>query len=455
VSLDLHAQDTIAAVATAVGPGAVAIVRASGPTAEALRERVFEPRHAGAWEQARLRLGDVRDPDDGAPLDEALAAWFEAGRSYTGEPLLELQVHGGAVNARRVLDAVLRAGARLAEPGEFSYRAVRAGRLDLSQAEAVQQIVAARSEAAWLLGQRALRGAAGQSLRPLRERVVQLLAEVEASLDFVDDELELDPAAWGRELAALCSELRALLQTHDGARALLEQPRVVLRGPPNAGKSTLLNALARCDRAIVHPTPGTTRDVLEHACTVDGRELVLVDTAGLREAADAIEVEAMARAQRAAEGADLRLLIVDASAPPDAGCRQLLDALGPRDLLVLNKNDLGVDRAWGGLGGAGCAVSARSGQGLDALRQQIAERTAAPVELLARGWVVTTERHARLLGQGVDGLQQALHGVQAGAAGELVAQALRGALDALDAIVGGDRVDDTLQAIFSRFCVGK
>ncbi|MFH1811976.1 MAG: tRNA uridine-5-carboxymethylaminomethyl(34) synthesis GTPase MnmE [Pseudomonadota bacterium] len=453
--MDLRARDTIAAVATATGPGAVAIVRASGPAVRTLRDMVFVPRQAGAWSHARLRLGEVRDPVDGTLLDEGLAAWFEAGRSYTGEELLELQVHGGTLNARRVLEAVLSTGARLAEPGEFSFRALRSGRLDLSQAEAVQQLVAADSETARTLALRALRGSAAQTLAPLRELGVEVLAAIEASLDFGDDEVTLDSARLQQQLAALLEALAELRATHHGAQALLERPRVVLTGPPNAGKSTLLNALARSDRAIVHATPGTTRDVLEHGCTVDGQALILVDTAGVREAVDDIEAEALVRARRAVESADLCLIVIDASLSASDDTLRAMDAARPGDLVVLNKSDRGFQTVWAALGEYGCRVSALTGEGLELLRARIAQRTRAPAELLARDWVVTTQRHALLLDEAAQWVERSRQELAQAQAPELVAESLRRGLRALEHIVGGDLGEDTLRAIFERFCIGK
>jgi len=454
LTLDLDGRDTIAALATASGTGAVAVLRVSGSAAGSLRDRLFVPRRPGAFRPAELRLGDVVD---GQPLDEALCAWFPAGRSFTGEPVFELHLHGGLLNTRRVLEALHRAGARPARPGEFTLRAFINGRLDLTQAEAVQQIVSAQSEAALELAQRALRGAAGEVLTPLASTLTELLADLEARLDFPED--DLDPAQ-RQQLVERVEALRARVRRQrataaTGAR-LCERPRAVLCGPPNAGKSTLLNALCERDRALTHPEAGTTRDLLEVGLLAGDTELTLVDTAGLRADARGIETEAVARARQAMSQADLRVLVVDASRPLDDDARAALEQLAAPALLVANKRDLGVDpQALAAVGPGALELSALSGAGVEALRAQLRAQLRPSAETLDAGWLVTVERHAELLDRAAAALDQTARLLQHGEAEEVAAQELRRALAALCAITGEDPTEQVLASIFSRFCIGK
>jgi len=459
VSLDLGRVDTIAAPATAPGSGAVAVLRVSGPAAEALRDQVFSPRQVGPYRAAELRLGDVvaAQPEPGAPVDEAMCAWFPVGRSYTGEAAFELHIHGGALNTRRVLELLRDAGARLAEPGEFTLRAFLNGRVDLAQAEAVQQIVGARSAAALELAQRDLRGAAGEALRPVVAELTQLLAELEARLDFPEEDLA-EPvlealAARVATLHATIAQQRATAAT--GAR-VVERPRVVLGGPPNAGKSTLLNALCEQERALTHPEAGTTRDLLEAPLLAGGLEVTLVDSAGLRAAASGIESEAVTRSRRALTDADVKVLVVDASRPLDEDALAALADWRDDALLVANKRDLDVDPGCrAALGEAAIVLSALQRQGIATLRSAIEARARPPAELLSSGWLVTSVRHAGQLESAEAGLVEALRALRTGEAEEVAALELRRALQALAQITGGDPTEDVLGAIFSRFCIGK
>jgi len=464
MSLDLERRDTIAAVATAQGAGAIAILRVSGPQTDAIRDRIFAPRRPGPFVSARLRLGDLVTTAPAAAdavrdrlLDEVLCAWFAPGQSYSSESMVELHIHGGPVNVARCLRAVLDQGARLATPGEFTLRAFLGGRLDLAQAEAVQQIVGARSLAEVQLAQRALRGAIGDALQPIERALVELLAEVEAQLDFPEDEL---PPAQRAERTAIVARLTQQIQQQcasatTGAR-LCRRPRVVLGGPPNAGKSTLFNALCGSDRAITDAVAGTTRDVLEVAALVDAVEVTLVDTAGLQPSAAGVSGEAMRRARHAAQDADLLLLVFDGARPLDDSARHVLQEATPDRLHLANKIDLGGHAATlAALGPDALAVSALTGAGLAALRQTIAQRLAPAQAAIDLDWIVINERHAGLLEQAATALRDAGSALAQQQPDEVLALELRRALLALSAIVGGDPTDQVLRSIFDRFCIGK
>lgn len=465
MNLDLGRQDTIAAVATATGNGAIAIVRVSGPEANKIRDRVFVPHAQQPWKNAQLRLGDLvwphkssaDAPKPGERVDEVLLAWFDQGRSYTSEPSLEINVHGGGLNTQRCLQAVLRAGARIAEPGEFTWRAFVAGRIDLSQAEAVQNIVSARTEAALKVAQRALAGAASQALAPLQQDLIALLAEVEAGLDFPEEDF---PESLLHELAqrsrTLRQQIEQLLASASSASRLNERPRVVLVGPPNAGKSTLLNALTLSERAITHTQPGTTRDLLEVPLALDDDEVTLVDTAGLRETEDEIEHEALRRTRSSVLQADVRVLVVDGSVPVDDDFKQAQETAGAEAILVINKADLGRHGDWKKLADQhAISLSSRTGDGLSTLRQRLRQAIAPSKNVLDQNWLVTLGRQADELKLSAEALGEVEQAIVQQQGEEVLALELRRALDGLSRVLGREVGDAVLHNIFARFCVGK
>lgn len=443
-------RDTIAAVATPPGRGGIGVVRVSGPLAGPIAERLTgrlpRPRHA--------TLAEFRDPQGGV-LDQGLALYFPGPRSYTGEDVLELQGHGGPVVMDRLLGAVLAWGARLARPGEFTERAFLNGRLDLAQAEAVADLIESGSREAARAAAEALRGALSRRVQGLAEALTAIRVELEAALDFPDE--DIGPAA-ERVLAGRCGSLlreldRFLTSARTGA-LLREGMTVVIAGPPNAGKSSLLNALAGRDTAIVSEHPGTTRDLLREHIHLDGLPLHVLDTAGLRESGDPVEREGLRRARRAMEEADRVLLVADDSGPAEP--LQWVKAL-PADTeatLVLNKVDLS-GRPPGpvcGLGVEAVAVSARTGAGLDALREHLKSVMgyAAP----EAGQFIARRRHLEALGRSRAHLEAARARLQDGAAAELAAEELRLAQRALGEITGEVTSEELLGRIFSSFCIG-
>ncbi len=492
MTFDLARKDTVCALATASAPAAIAVVRVSGPDAHAVCARVFRPRR-GRQRDFVATLGDVIAPGgrpgagdtttrhDGSaaaasgpagpeggrslpsPIDEALCVRFPAGRSYTGEPGFELSLHGSPVTVRAVLRALVDAGCRLAEPGELTLRAVLSGRMDLVAAEAVDDVVHAKTEAAARAALRALRGGLSARIAPVREALVDALAEIEARLDFPDEELgdaRLEDLARG--LGEARAATAALLAGARTGRRLREGARVVLYGPPNAGKSTLLNALLDEERALVHHEPGTTRDVLEAPFEIAGIPVTLVDVAGVRPLGDAGDVERMGieRAEGERARADVVVALVPANEP---GAVDSARALGG-DVVVLSKADLLKDaaaalihaRAPAGVApGAVLRVSARTGAGLEALRGALAARLRDgggdddDEALLMRERQVEAVRACHdALGAGVDALAGR-------AAGEVVASELRRAARALDRLLGRDIDGDVLDRVFSKFCIGK
>ncbi len=465
-------HDPIVAIATASGRGAIGIVRVSGRALDALIlgvcGRQLEPRHA-----TFLAFVDA----GGAPIDRGLAIHFPAPHSYSGEDVLELQAHGGPVVLQLLLARCLEAAAeldpasrqprlprlRLAEPGEFTERAFLNDKLDLAQAEAVADLIEASTEAAARSAARSLGGAFSEKIAALAEKLVELRLLVEATLDFPEEELEfLERAGARQRLAAAAVQLDAVLATARQGALLREGVQVVLAGQPNVGKSSLLNALAGAELAIVTPIPGTTRDRVGETIQIEGVPIHVVDTAGLREVGDEVERIGVARSWSAIDEADVVVFLHDLTRLGDPGYdagearieERIADAM-PRVLHVFNKADAVTASALeAASSGATLAISAKTGAGLDALRR----------ELLARaGWLAETEgvfvaraRHVEALRRARAHLAEADVQARAGdTALELVAEELRAAHDALGEITGTFTSDDLLGAIFSRFCIGK
>ena len=458
-------SDTIAAIATAAGEAALGIVRVSGPRALAVAGAVFQGAAGCPLADApshTVQYGWVVDLATREPVDEVLATVMRAPRSYTREDVVEFSGHGGAVAVRRVLDAVLAAGARPAEPCEFTKRAFLSGRLDLAQAEAVLQLIRATHDAAHTATLEQLRGGLSAAIRRLRERLLAVQAHLEVSVDFPGEE----HATWSS--ASVDEQLRDGAQGVDGllAAAARARPRVhgavtVICGRPNVGKSMLFNAMLRRDRAIVHPRPGTTRDTIEELVVLDGMPLRLVDTAGLTDTADPVEQAGVSRSHDALAAADIALWVVDRSAPltpQDAAVAVRLR--GRRVLVALNKVDLPPQAAEAEIRAAAPAapvvpVAARSGLGVPELEAQLVAllRPAAPVE--PEGPWVTSARHDAALRRTAEALARARAAAGGGLSPEFVAVEVREALDQLGGITGESVSDELLAEIFSKFCIGK
>ena len=440
-------EDTIAAAATPAGTGAVALLRVSGAAAKEIVSRVWQ---GGDLVPRRAVLGNIME--NGANLDSVLATYFKGPASFTGEDTVEISCHGGVLVTRRILEALLRAGARAAEPGEFTQRAWLNGKLDLTQAEAVMDVISAQTDAALRAAQRQLEGAIGERVLALRDRLLEVLAHVEAYIDFPEEDISPDTGAVLRgNIAAVREGIGRLLATAEEGRILREGARTVLAGVPNAGKSSLLNRLLGCERAIVSETPGTTRDTIEEVISLRGIPLRLVDTAGLRESVDAIEREGVARTRRMLETADLVLEVVDASVP--AAGRVEIPVEGGRHVLVLNKADLGIHPSWQGV--PGVQVSCLSGGGMEALTDAVVGALSGNAQAFTGMEAAVNARHNGCLEQAARALEAGLQQLDDGAAPEFVALDLREALESLGSIVGRTDTEDLLGVIFSRFCIGK
>lgn len=447
--------DTIFALATAPGRAAVAVVRLSGPECRAvltaIAGRLPAPRRAA--------LRRLVDPERGSLLDQALVLWFPAPASYTGEDGAELHLHGGVAVVDGVTEALLGLGARLAEPGEFTRRAFENGKLDLSQAEAVADLVDAETDAQRRQALAQLDGELARRHARWRAALIEALAVLEAAVDFPDEDL---PQSVADEAAPLVAGVAAELDRAlaDGARGerVRDGFRVAVIGAPNAGKSSLLNALAARSAAIVTATPGTTRDVIEVPMTLAGYRVLIADTAGLRQSIDAIEAEGVRRARDWAEGAALRLLVVDQAAG-DEQWREASGLVRPGDICVLNKGDLPMGseapRAWARAQGLTVAlVSTLTSEGLDGLRQTLTEAVIAALSG-ADFPAATRARHRRDLLEARRCLQRAADGLGGDAQVELAAEDVRLAARSLARVSGRVDPEDVLDRVFARFCIGK
>lgn len=429
-------KDPICAIATPLGKGAIGVVRLSGEGALEIASRVWRGKDPRKLKGGRFTLGEVVDPETGELLDQALLLVFRAPRSYTGEEACEFHTHGSPAVLRRVLEALVKAGARVAAPGEFTFRAYMNGKLDLAQAEAVLALVEAEGELARRQALRSLEGSFSRKIAVLEDRLLSLLAHIQALLDYPEEGVE--PLEAKRVIGEVLEEVGALLAQGRASRLAQKGARLALIGAPNAGKSSLLNALLGYERALVSPIPGTTRDYLEAPLELFGIPLVAVDTAGIRDTEDPLERAGVERALRIAEEADLVLYVADRSAP-----KPPLPPLPPRSLKVATKADL--PPVWEDP--EFLPVSSLTGQGLDRLKEAIREA------LLGRegGEYLLTERQLEALHRARERLLEALDLPE-----DLMGLALEEAVRTLASLRGRREVSPEVVArIFQNFCVGK
>ena len=456
-------NDTIAAISTPFGEGAIAVIRLSGGHAIEIADDVFRAKARASELPVRVQqFGAIFDAD--RKLDDVLLSVHRAPASYTGEDVVEIACHGGVLVTRRILELLLARGARSAEPGEFTQRAYLHGKMDLTQAEAVMDLISAQTDLALRAASEQLEGRLGARIRGLREALIELLAHVEAYIDFPDEDIDPDTGeALLMKLDAVRAEIEALLATAGRGRVLREGVRTVIFGEPNVGKSSLLNVLLGYERAIVSERPGTTRDTIEEVIDLCGFPLRLVDTAGVRESNDDIEREGMERTRRQVERADLVLHVVDASKPggmrscASGGSAAVPGVWDARErvppIMVLNKVDLGEHANWRGV--EGVRLSCLKGEGIEALSEAIVAHIIGG-QAAHRDWSVPINaRHQACLQTAQKLANAAREAFTAGLSPEFVAEDLRGALDAVGEIVGKADSEEILGKIFSTFCIGK
>lgn len=444
-------QDTIAAVATAPGEGAIAVIRISGSIAFDVAEAIFS-RPIQNFKTHTAHYGHILK-SDGKPLDSVLLLVMKGPNSYTGEDSVEISCHGGHLVTKRVLERIFEAGARPAQPGEFSLRAFLNGKLDLAQAEAVQELIAAKNEMALENAKKQLQGALSERISLFQKELTEVTAILEAWVDFPEEGLEFATTEeMIATLDAVCQEMEALKSTFHDGKALHEGLSLCLVGAPNVGKSSLMNALLGKERAIVTDIPGTTRDLLEEDLRLGGLHFKLIDTAGVRKTEEIVEKEGIRRTHVAMQEADLILLLLDASRPLENGDRELLH-LSPKEktLVIWNKIDLAKPSEQF----ESIAVSAKKKIGLEELKaaiDQMVWKKGAPSK---EEVLITKLRHYQALSDAITSCRAVIEGLKSGISAEFVCADMRSALHDLGKIIGTNVTEDILSAIFAKFCLGK
>jgi tRNA modification GTPase len=451
-------EDTIAAIMTPSGTGGVGIVRLSGADAFVILGRVFvgkKPAASSSWKTFTVHYGWIKT-STGDVLDEALVSVMRAPKSYTCEDVAEISCHGGPAAVRAVLELCLKNGARLAQPGEFTKRAFLNGRIDLAQAEAVLDVISAKTDAALRAGERQLKGELSTELDALRAVLLQVLAGIEAVLNFPEDDTDAGQGEKLRlDIVAARLRLAGLLSTAKSGRILKEGIKVVICGKPNVGKSSLLNALLRAPRAIVTDVAGTTRDVLEEMANIDGIPVNLVDTAGILAPRDKVEEEAVRRSRVSVESADIVLLVLDQSLPLDDADRSIMaEVKNPHIIFVWNKEDL-PSAGNKEMERSSVRVSSMTRQGLDELKVMMVRIALDGQGFDGRGLVINDMRHAEALRCAEAALARAEVTAADNKSFEFSAEDIKIAVNELDAITGRNVDDDVLEQIFSKFCIGK
>ncbi|MFH0730838.1 MAG: tRNA uridine-5-carboxymethylaminomethyl(34) synthesis GTPase MnmE [Pseudomonadota bacterium] len=467
--------DTIAAIATPVGTGGIGIVRISGPNAHAIAEKIFLKRKRssfssyeastmmhGTFEKRMIYFGNVIDPAKKTAVDEVLLVVMSAPHSYTCEDVVEIQAHASTAGLKMILELVLTCGARIAEPGEFTKRAFLNGRIDLTQAEAVLDVVTARTEKALRLANTQLCGGLGEEIGRIAWELKRILVEVEAAIDFSEDtedivESEIRIEKFQENVIA---PIQKLLKNYDDGHLYREGLRLVIVGRPNVGKSSLMNRLLKMERAIVTPVPGTTRDSIEESLNIHGVAVLLADTAGIHDSTDPLEIIGMQRTEKIAREADLILFVIEAAAGVTAEDGEIYEKVKEKPIiLVINKIDLEngkkkteVPEKWQLKGTV--RTSVLFDEGMERLKEKIYENSFGATEE-DEGWLVPNLRQKEMIEKSYSAAKTAESGIKRDISLELVAIDLREAISALNQVVGKDPRIEILDEIFSRFCVGK
>ena len=444
-------SDTIAAISTPPGEGAIALVRVSGANAIEVADKIFHGKELPSEFEPRVQhLGEIFGPEDQL-VDQVVLSIHHAPASYTGEDLIEISCHGGTLISAKVLEACLRAGARPARPGEFTERAFLNGKMDLTQAEAVIDLIRAKTDLALRSATEQLEGRLGAQIRKIRDELVELLAHINASIDFPEEGVTPDEGETLRaRLDLIRDEIAALLATADQGRILREGVRVVIYGATNAGKSSLLNRLLGYDRVIVSDTHGTTRDTIEETVNLNGIPIRLLDTAGLRTSTSELEREGIARTEKSLQLADLRLHIADRNSPKPAdfeACNRDLN-----EIVVLNKGDLPEKGDWKDF--HALRISCLTGEGLPELRTEILTRIAKQ-NLKPESPLAINARHRDCLRRALESCDRGATAQAQGLSSEYAAIHLNEALRAVGQVIGVVDVEQILDSVFNQFCIGK
>jgi tRNA modification GTPase len=455
--------DTIAAISTPLGAGGIGVIRISGPQALTIAQRIFNHKGGSSpFRSHRFYLGEIIRPEDQKPLDEVLLVFMRRPKTYTREDLVEIQCHGGALVLQEILTAVLRSGARLAEPGEFTKRAFLNGRIDLTQAEAVIDLIHSQTRKSLEIANHQRSGKLAAEVRQMKGGLMDILTLLEASVDFPEEEIpEISPLEIRRRLQNTLGRLDALNNTYLEGKVYREGIAAVIIGKPNVGKSSLLNALLREERAIVTALPGTTRDVIEETVNIGGIPVRLMDTAGLRPVEDAIEKEGVKRTHDRLSQADLILWVLDGSEPLSVEDWAILPQVGSKKaILAVNKNDLPQRIHLDDLlqqipGASSVAISALCGSGMDRLQEAIRRLVLNGKTDSLGEPILTNLRHKLAAEAAREALSQAIQALGQDLSWEFIILDLREALEALRSILGETAPEDVLDRIFEQFCIGK
>ena len=448
-------EDTIVAIASPPGQGAIAILRVSGSESIPIAKRIFRPKKAQEnWLPRVLVLGDIVNSSD-EKIDQVLLSVFLGPASYTGEDLIEITCHGGMLVTQAVLDTIISAGVRSAEPGEFSKRSFLNGKMDLTQAEAVMDLISARTALALKAANSQLEGRLGNRINELKQSLLAILAHVEAYIDFPEEDIDPDAnESIIQKLVSLSESVGNLIQTAEQGRILREGLHVVISGPPNAGKSSLLNSLLGYERAIVSDLAGTTRDTIEEMINLKGIPVRLTDTAGIREVEELIESEGVDRAKRELKSADLVLTVVDASIDrKENGMIESAFSGELNHIKVFNKADLGIHNSY--KEEDGIQVSCLEGTGIELLVGLIVESCLGGSDHFAKNLIAVNSRHRTCLESAQSNINKAIDSLKEGVEPEFISVDLRESLDSIGEIVGKADIEDLLGEIFSSFCIGK
>ncbi|HVX67739.1 MAG TPA: tRNA uridine-5-carboxymethylaminomethyl(34) synthesis GTPase MnmE [Bryobacteraceae bacterium] len=449
----MNPDDTLVAISTPPGRGGLGVVRLSGREARQIASRILKFSESHAW-KARTAAMAVLPDDQGQAVDQVVVTYFEHPHSYTAEDVIEISCHGSPVVLRHAVERACREGARLAEPGEFTLRALLNGRIDLPQAEAVRDLIEATTlyQARVAAGQVA--GSVSRRIAPLKNRLIDLISLLEAGIDFAEDDVSVaSPEELVGRIEPVEAGLRRLAASFQFGKLVHEGVKLAIVGRPNVGKSSLFNRLLEQDRAIVTEIPGTTRDLISETAALDGIPVKLFDTAGIRAGQDLVETLGIERSFEAMADADLTLVVIDLAAPLEPEDRELIARAQSqgRALVVGNKSDLGRRAA---IADECTPVSALTGAGLADLRRRIGEAI-APEGIESEPGFITSVRHEQLLEESLAALRKARAAVEGGVPHEMLLLDLYAALQALDGITGATTADDILNRIFSTFCIGK
>ncbi len=448
---------TIAAISTPAGIGGIGIVRISGDDALTVVKRVFKPLNESEYRSYHMRFGHLVD-ENGTVLDQALVSYFKAPKTYTGEDVCEINCHGGTLSTKKVLELVLKNGAVLAEPGEFTKRAFLNGKLDLTQAEAVIDLINSKSDKENKASLKQLEGVLGDKIRSIKNRIVDLLVDIEANIDYPEYDIE---EVRREKIVAILSEnideLEKLEKSFESGKILREGVLTAIIGKPNVGKSSLLNRLVKEERAIVTEVAGTTRDTIEEYITIRGIPLKIVDTAGIRETKDLVEEIGVNKSKKVLQEADFVLMLLDATQELSKEDKILLEEIKRKNhIIVINKIDIGEILSVSMFPNENVvAISAKTLEGLDVLEDKIEELFQLANIEVENEVIVTNVRHQTLISSARIGMQKAVGSIKEGLPVDMISIDLQGAIQHLGEILGETISEEVVKGIFSKFCVGK